>query len=527
MAIYEVEAPDGRILEIEGSQPPTESELNDIFKSMNNTNKSAQTEQPIRQDVPFEDLKVSDFTRNMDLTPSGIFQAAVNMAKAPDYSRKNNIDILNAYLDLKAQTDAQPKNKVQKAADIATTFALPELKLMQAGKFAPVVNRLLTGGYQGGLIGGVEGLSEGRGLKGAAQGAATGAALTAGLPPALKGVVKVTNFRNKLIEKTIEGLSGVTSKTRARAVQPDSVALDLTEDEAQQLLTNTTERVRNIYNQLLDKKGRQVGELLEQLPDEAKFNTNDILAGYSDILDNYSLSGKQALNPARNVTQKEMQEISNMLSPDKNKAITAKELYDINKNVSNMTRWDMPDSKLKNNVLEQIYGQNAQRISDLSPELKSANKEYENLMNFQKNEGLRRILKSGDVIDNASSTLKNYNSSITKGNTNRNIQDLENLFVEEGHEYEPFLGKIDDVNAAQNLLSARVTGDSSLANVLRIAQYPGLLLRRKLNRSTIPQKIENFKNFLGGLYSDKLITPALYGPTVMLKGGVRYNEPEE
>ena len=41
------------------------------------------------------------------------------------------------------------------------------------------------------------------------------------------------------------------------------------------------------------------------------------------------------------------------------------------------------------------------------------------------------ILRPGDNIDTASSALRNYNSTVTKGNTNRNIQDLENLFVKD------------------------------------------------------------------------------------------------
>lgn len=510
MPIYEIEAPDGRILEIEGSQMPTESELNDIFK---NTESIKQTDKP----KGMNDGLIKNGARAI---ASGISMAKDGRTWDEAWEKSGEA------LEKMSQEHPVLADKIPRGLDFVAPFTLPELKLLQAGKFAPVANNLATGAYQGGIIGGLDGLSEGRGLEGAAQGAATGVALTAGLPAVFKGTAKMAEVRNNLADKILEGLSGATSKTRARAVQPDSVALDLSKDEAQNLLMDTTERVRNIYDQLVDKKGRQVGKLLEKLPDEATLNVNDILRGYSDILDNYSLSGNQALNPARNAVQKELREINSFFPTNDNATITAKELYDINKNVADMVRWDMPNSATKNAVLEQIYGQNAKRISDLSPALKAANKAYENLMNFKKNEGLNRILREGDVIDNAASALKNYNSTITKGNTNRNVQDLEKLFVDEG--YEPFLNKIDDVNAAQNLQDIRVTGDSSLANVLRLVQRPGLHAQRAINRTTIPQKIENFKNFLSGLHEDRLITPALYGvPTVMLKGGVRYNELDE
>ena len=44
MPIYEVEAPDGRILEIEGTQPPSEKELDDIFATVGNKQQPSQPE---------------------------------------------------------------------------------------------------------------------------------------------------------------------------------------------------------------------------------------------------------------------------------------------------------------------------------------------------------------------------------------------------------------------------------------------------------------------------------------------------
>ena len=61
MPIYEVEAPDGRILEIEGNQPPSEKELDDIFASVGSTQ---QPTHPKKAGV--------------DLTPSGLINQFTN-----------------------------------------------------------------------------------------------------------------------------------------------------------------------------------------------------------------------------------------------------------------------------------------------------------------------------------------------------------------------------------------------------------------------------------------------------------------
>ena len=117
--------------------------------------------------------------------------------------------------------------------------------------------------------------------------------------------------------------------------------------------------------------------------------------------------------------------------------------------------WAQSSAKDRQTILKQIYGNYARRLGNLSPELRKANSEFSKLAKFDDNEGLRQIINpnviSGNKIDSASRALRNYNSTVTKGNTNRNIQDLEKLLVENGKQ--PFLNDIDDVNAAMDLLN--------------------------------------------------------------------------
>jgi hypothetical protein len=119
------------------------------------------------------------------------------------------------------------------------------------------------------------------------------------------------------------------------------------------------------------------------------------------------------------------------------------------------------------------------------------------LAKFENNEGVRRILnppKKGD-IDSASTALRNYNSTVTKGNTNRNIQDLEKLFVENGKQ--PFLNDIDHVNAAMDLLNIRGTGDSWLANVITQSTRPALKAVRGYNRFAERHNLGDIYNAIG------------------------------
>jgi len=140
----------------------------------------------------------------------------------------------------------------------------------------------------------------------------------------------------------------------------------------------------------------------------------------------------------------------------KNVNISATKLYETLHGNMPKIRWDDVNAGTKNQILERIYGKFNQRLSNLSPELKSANKAFGELKRFEKNEGLEQILKPGNKIDKASTALKNYNSSVTKGNTGRNIQDLENILTANGEQ--PFLNTVDDINAAMDLNNSIVTG---------------------------------------------------------------------
>lgn len=411
------------------------------------------------------------------------------------------------------------------------------------------------------------------------------------------------------------GIARIKPTTLEQVVKPFSKALDYTDNETMQLLMNTTERVRNAYNNLLSKRGQAVNDAIDNLRgNEYRVPLEDLKSDIKSTFDQY---GGELINPARNMTgslERNLNELvssgtsdprttlgldnnfitnnidpltrnineaelsyrqllNNVVNNANDQNIYAKagdDLYNIVKNlpedvqgsfyerlgndldtiynktqtispidlqkakqqIGHMVNWsDETARNYQNPILEQIYNKYNRRLSDLSPELEKANRQFANLRSFQKNEGLNRILKAGNNIDSASSALKNYNSTVTKGNTGRNIKDLENILVANGSE--PFLNTVDDINAAMDLLNLRTTGDSVKANTATLLARPILKGVRAYNRflNDMPQN----HPFLNSIYNKgvrpvnkllketkgAIIKPLLYRG-LPLKGQVEY-----
>lgn len=604
-----------------------------------------------KEKVTFEEVKETKpkaEKRNIDLTPSGIINNSVDNLIAgietPVRMAKNGQNLKEAFDSAKQaqrdfRADFQSKHpvasKAQNVQDLMTD--LIGYSYLPTIKGAGAANVLKNALVQGGITGAIEGLKHG-GTAGSALG---GAAMGTGIAGLLGSIPYVGKLAGKSASNLAPRIASKISQTELdtinQAIKPTSKALDLNKNEAQNLLMNTTERIRNDYKNLLNEKGNTVGELLKQLPEYNTFKAKDILNNYDSIFNSYSLSKNQELNPARNATAKEYEKIKELLLGDgkqrfdefrqsiddlkfpksyletlksryKNQFhntvldtfnnavvkaerafndnvlkkirqnpeivndpaawnelenevgkiarfndeelnslfwdkyyqaldkgnilqegenfINPKELYDINKNINNMIDWDKPSAALKNDVLEQMYLSNANRISKLSPELKAANKAYADLMDFQKNEGIRRILNNQNNIDTASSALRNYNSTVTKGNTNRNIQDLEKLLTDAGNK--PFLNDIDDVNAAMDLLKKEGTGLGGLAGLAKeIAIIPALKGVRAINRSGIPYKLQKAKDKITPTIQKILPSLGAKAGANMLYGGVQYNDYQE
>ena len=500
MPIYEIEAPDGRILEIEGDQFPSEAELNDIFASTQQVQGKGTKAEPFQVGV----------SKNIDLRPSGLARTAAKYAVGVPTSaveslvtRKPFGEVFNKNQELFKQVDELPAVKRgDTALDIGTAFMLPEVKAVQGIKGANAINRALTGAYQGGLIGGAESLANEGDLSGVVPGAVGGTVLNTGLPVVGNLAEKTTKLLPMAGGFMGRALGRIQPETLKQAVKPNSIALDLDRANAENLLMNTTERVQQTYKDLLTKRGKTVREAIKALPTDKGISRKELKQILNDIYDSYSDSGNPNLNVAKNESADLYKYANNLIDKSKRKIVNAQEVKEILKNIQKHAPKNVFGriaSDTDDQIYKQLYGNYNSKLSELSPELAQANKGYAELKNFAENEGVSGILYPKELnpakkLDSASRTLRNYNSTVTSGNKNRNIQDLENLFVKEG--YEPFLNQVDDVNAAMDLLNARTTGDSWLANIATQATRPALKLARYANRKGLPQAYERLKRAL-------------------------------
>lgn len=445
---------------------------------------------------------VADSKKKIDLRPSSAYKSYRAFLEAPArqtrerFVNNNDIGLIDAYKLNRADQETAPLNKVlSPTIDVASSFLLPEVKAVQGIKGANAINRGLTGAYQGGLIGGAESLANEGDLSGVVPGAVGGATLNTGLPVVGNLAEKSTKLLPMAGGWIGRTFGRIQPETLQRAVQADSKALDISPNQAQNMLSNVTERVRTGYDNLLKKRGEAISkaeENLRQLTDRIDVNN---LA--DDITNVFNKGQGERINTTRDLTGDLEDDLLELVykGADENGTISPIDLQRIKQEVGQMTNWaDTTRPKIQNTTLEQVYGDFNNRLINLSPELAAANKSYAQLKNFQNNEGLKRILRPGDNIDSASTALKNYNNTVTKGNTNRNIQDLENVLVADGQK--PFLNEIDDINAAMDLNNIRGTGDSFYANLGTALARPVLKGVRELNRQGLPQAYERLKRAL-------------------------------
>jgi len=486
-----------------------------------------------KEKVTFDEVKQEPEKKGIDLTPSGLVDKAVNSINAavetPFRMIKDKQSIGDAFKsgfdnsdDIREQIKSlHPvvSGSQDFLTDIVGYSALP------ISRGGGVVNFVKNAAVQGGLPGAVEALKRDGSLVGGAGAGAGIAALLQSLPYAGKLLSKPAGYIGK---KAVEGLTDLKPESLKQVIKPNSQALDLSEDAAQNLLMDTTERLQNDYQSLMDNAGLDIQKAALNLPEERGVFVSSLKDALKDIFGGSQVSKNEALNPALNGDKNIYNKVMNWIDSAENGVkLSAPEMYDLMTNIKRNIPidWDSSGAKASNALKQMIYGDFARRLGNLSPELRKANKIYSDLAQFENNEGIRNILlpkRKGD-IDSASKTLRNYNSTVTKGNTNRNIQDLENILVSNGKQ--PFINDIDDVNAAMDLLTQPKTGRNFLGaqTLAKGLVIPALKAVREANRAGISNKIQNIKDAIEPIAK---LLPALgaKGAANMLYGGVEYND---
>ena len=297
----------------------------------------------------------------------------------------------------------------------------------------------------------------------------------------------------KIAEKVFDDI--INRRFNVNNIDPLSRAFNTADKNFNELLSNIAKDARNeeVYNTAFD----QLKNIVKDLPEEAK-------AGYFDKL-------ATALD--------DIYTKANTLSP-----LT---LQGVKKTIGQMGKWgDETARGYVEPVIEQVYGKYANRLNGLSPDIAAANKAFSDLMNYKKNDAVSQILK-GDLLNEgklggAPGALKAYKSSINKASGQNNIKDLENLLFNEAGQ-ERFLNKIDDINAAMDLLKTENTGLGGAASIAKaLLTRPVLAAVRGANRMELPQKMQTIKDMLQPIGR---LMPGLgaKGAANMLYGGVEYN----
>lgn len=452
MAKFEITAPNGQTLEIEGDAPPSEAELDEIFaqtKTSGNIEQQAQNNAPKRPTA-----------KGIDLTPSGISRAIASATTAPIKmltDKKTFRDAWNEEYNFLKNLPGQEFSDT--LTDIGAYAALPILK------GGATTNAIV----QGGLIGGLEGLkneaSLGSVAKGGLFGGALGGTISGILPWAgAKAGQGINNLKGAIVKSPLyKNTMGQLADTFANV--PKEV-FEIAYDDAinnggtilkgqisknpygkgTQLYRNAIDKIKQAgeYNKTIFKNlgqrakeklqakikpeeyydnelyklgqrylgnkdaieaqlGDKVSEAINNLPEETGFKAGDLKNELDRIYNQYSASGDKNLNVAYNEAGNIYDNIAGKLNTENN-LITPKQLVDINKNISAKTKWNLEDAKTQNQILEQLYGTYANKLNKLSPELASANSAYAKLMELEKQTG-------GLNPSTIAGKLKDYNSS--------------------------------------------------------------------------------------------------------------------
>lgn len=219
-----------------------------------------------------------------------------------------------------------------------------------------------------------------------------------------------------------------------------------------------------------------------ELPETPQFKANDLKKEIDNIVNKYSLSGDPNLNYAQNATNKQLQEIKNLIGE---KDLTAKQLFDINKNISeNKVNWNSINDKTANEVLQQVSGRYSDILNKSNAPLERANKNYSDFMDAIKN-------VNGLNSTTFANKLSNYKApEQIKSGLNTYIDDLDNLLPEENK----FLPKLNEVinDYSNNEFLKSSLNKGALENLKGFDNLP--LQKQDLLEKIAQKEIDGYKN---------------------------------
>lgn len=516
MPIYEIEAPNGKIIEIEGDTPPTEAEIDTIFSDLGFSQNNKFTLDVNELDKRYRKAYSEKLNKRQEWEQKHPVISRLQADFQPNY-RADVADWqtrakygLNVPFMETIKTDLK-KTGLNLVPAINTGLAIATSGTSAPKSFIPAV---LKGAGEAALENSVaEGLDEiannglslnaiKRPLQGGTSGGIVGALSSSAVPGSRFFAQKFTGLKPEIYE---------------RLISPNSKALSMTQEQAERLAYDTTERFRNAYENLKNKYSRKVGEEAKKLVDnETQVPLSELQNDIKNVYDSYSTGRVNSARANTGELENELyQQINNI--PGVQDTITPYELVGLRRQIGDQINWDNADIRNKNDILSKVYGKFNKRLDEISPSLTAANKEYASLANLlDEKSRLRTILNPKVDLETATTKLKNYKV------VNDNIYDLEKKLVAEGNA--PFLSEIDDINAAIELEKSLPTGRNigGVQDIIKGQFRPVLEIMQKANRK-LPKLGETTN-----MVRRKIVNPILNrNATPLLYGGVSNTNNDE
>lgn len=252
MAKFEVISPNGKKIEIEGEQFPTEKELDEIFKSFDNSDsglsnsptKPATQKKEGRSKLPKElfNFTPSHMAKNYASTKDAELKTLFNLARGKYDFIKNPNALKELRNDYNAVYDSRYKKLTNPVTDTAVDIAgyalLPQGKVTAGAKWLTKLGALAkTGAIQGAPVALIESLKE-KGLNPVEniKDTATGTAIGAGANPVVSGIVSKTakainnDTTKNAVSSLVEILTSVPKKYTKLALDNEIAGTSIFKD---------------------------------------------------------------------------------------------------------------------------------------------------------------------------------------------------------------------------------------------------------------------------------------------------------
>ena len=572
MPIYEVEAPDGRILEIEGNQPPSEKELDDIFASVGSTQQPTQPEYKQMSLKEVFSATPEELNENMKALGRDRLQqreqweqnhpviSEIQKAFQPNY-RADLIDMQNqAQYGMQIPFGQKIKSDFQKAGqnlvpsvNIATTALTG--KPIAMGKGLPAIGTaMLQGAKQGATQGGVEGLTGGladeglsvnalnRGLQGIKVGASVGGLV----PPA----TKLADFGWDITKRVGKGLVqggheavGISKNAIDRMkVSPRGASLSENNDiiGSEEFITDVAERFNNGIQQLKNQEINAFAKARDNLIAQNKDVTVDVTPYIQKAFDKINALGfldENGFTPAGNNAEN-LNKFLNALDYYNGKNLDISALQSLKTDVLDpIINYKAPPNQYlgkPTESLQKIAKEMRKDINDvlnekLGSEYGAINKKLSEVLDITDKNPELKDLTNSKTLFNLATKLKKVGT--TRVSTARELKKLEKIMNDNGIQISDY-SIVDDIldhNTAKEISRKVETGlAGGLANIARRAAAQPIIEKMIGWQDTINPII----NTLQGVgrkvkpAGNVLQSPALYSGLAVptLQGGVVYND---